>query len=207
VYLFIALSNRKGISIDLYKVYSTRWKTLLLPKQKQKQNLFSLLSNIGSLVTSSIPFRFIRDILSPLVWFILEKNLLYPGRICTYEADKSLRTVTSSRLRLYKGLLSCKSWFLVCLLQRYRLQVTAILRTDKFTWYPSCLCSLIFNWCFYLYDDYYLEIILMTNYTTHYVLIEIFLIAIYNYKTEQSTRIWFFLKIKPWAIMILCPLS
>jgi len=51
----------------------------------------------------------IQVILSPLIWFILRKNLLYSGRICAYEADKSLRLVISSRLRLFNGLLFCRS--------------------------------------------------------------------------------------------------
>ena len=94
-------------------------------------------------------------VLSPLIWFISGKNLLYPGRICTYEADKSLRTVTLSRLMLFNGLLSCcssslspSSLFMSPLLSsNYR-----NFKKDKFTCYPSCLFSLIFNWCFYLYD-------------------------------------------------------
>jgi len=98
----------------------------------------------------------IRVVLTPLIWFISEKNMLYSERIYVYEAYKSLRTVTSSRLMLYKGLLFGRSWILGCLLHRYRLQITAISWIDKFTWYLS---SLIFNWFFHSYDNYYLEII------------------------------------------------
>jgi hypothetical protein len=46
----------------------------------------------------------IQVVLSPLIWFISGKNMLYPGRICAYEAYKSLRTVTLSCLMLFNGL-------------------------------------------------------------------------------------------------------
>jgi len=84
-------------------------------------------------------------------------------RICTYEANKSLRTVSSSFLRLYRRIyyFACyhRSWFHVCLLRRYRLQITTILKID--TLLISIL--LIFDECLYVYTDYYLEIILITN--------------------------------------------
>jgi hypothetical protein len=33
----------------------------------------------------------IQAVLLPLIWFISGKNMLYPGRICAYEADKILK--------------------------------------------------------------------------------------------------------------------
>jgi len=49
--------------------------------------------------------------------FISGKSyMLYPGRIYAYEADKSLRIVTKSRLMLFNGLLLCRSSpFMTCL--------------------------------------------------------------------------------------------
>lgn len=101
----------------------------------------------------------IQAVLSPLTWFMSEKNLLYPGRIFAYEADKSLRTLTSSRLRLFNGLQFCRSSpFIVSCLFTSMLPTSnhRNFKKDKFNCYPSCLFSLIFNWYFYLYDDYYL---------------------------------------------------
>jgi hypothetical protein len=97
------------------------------------------------------------------MWFISGKNMLYPGRICAYDADKFLRIVTLSRLVLYitdyclagYNLL----WFRVCSLRFRRLQITAILRTDKFIVlsFTYMILMLIF-----LYVGYYLEIIHMS---------------------------------------------
>ena len=82
---------------------------------------------------------------SPLIWFISGKNMLYPGRICAYEADKSLRTVTLSRLRLSTGLLLCRCpmtyWWMMLIKLCQRPSHTTKLNTDKFTWYPYCLFS------------------------------------------------------------------
>jgi len=70
---------------------------------------------------------------------------------------------------------------------------TIIYSKDKFTWYLSCLFSLIFNYFSFLYVDYYLDIILCQYFTT--ILIHQLLVlkssGVFNeIGTEVLVRFW-----------------
>jgi hypothetical protein len=128
----------------------------------QKEELFHL----SSKSFFSPPIDWVPDYIIPVfIKFKLFCRLWYDsyqGRTCCILGGyalmrriKSLRTVTLSRLMLYNGLLFGRlSLFIVsCLLTS--ISPTSNHRNfkkDKFNCYPSCLFSLIFNWCFYLYD-------------------------------------------------------